>query len=114
MKSITKNTRIRRIKRVRSKTFGFSAKPRLSVFRSNKQIYAQLIDDQKGITLVSAASKSVKGKNKTETSFAIGLDLAKKALEKKIKQVVFDRGAYKYHGRVKSLAEGARKGGLEF
>ena len=114
MKSITKNPKTRRIKRVRSKTFGFSQKPRLSVFRSNKQIYAQLIDDQKGITLVSTVGKSVKGKNKTEVSFTTGLDLAKKALEKKIKRVVFDRGAYKYHGRVKSLAEGAKKGGLEF
>lgn len=115
MKIITKNSKTRRIKRVRSKAFGFSTRPRLSVFRSNRQIYAQLIDDEKGKTLASARSSEVENeKNKTKVSRTVGLNLAQKAMTLKIKKVVFDRGSYKFHGRVKSLAEGAREGGLEF
>jgi len=97
----------RRHKRVRAIVKGTASRPRLSVFRSNKRIYVQLIDDFRGITLLSLADK------KTSAS-KIGENLAKKALEKGIEAVVFDRGGYKYHGQVKSLAEGARKGGLKF
>ncbi|GGN04693.1 50S ribosomal protein L18 [Thermus composti] len=88
---------------------------RLSVFRSLKHIYAQIIDDEKGETLVAESSLALKLKgNKTEVARQVGRALAEKALAKGIKQVVFDRGPYKYHGRVKALAEGAREGGLEF
>ncbi|MFZ8813346.1 MAG: 50S ribosomal protein L18 [Thermus aquaticus] len=88
---------------------------RLSVFRSLKHIYAQIIDDEKGETLVAESSLALKLKgNKTEVARKVGLALAEKALAKGIKQVAFDRGPYKYHGRVKALAEGAREGGLEF
>jgi large subunit ribosomal protein L18 len=88
---------------------------RLSVFRSLNHIYAQIIDDEKGETLVAESSLALKLKgNKTEVARKVGLALAEKAIAKGIKQVAFDRGPYKYHGRVKALAEGARKGGLEF
>ncbi|MFC1700082.1 50S ribosomal protein L18 [Patescibacteria group bacterium] len=99
--------------RVRKKIFGTAEKPRLSIFRSNKNIRAQLIDDESGVTLVSANTTSLKGKSKTEIASKVGEELAKKALEKKIKHVVFDRSGYRYHGRVKALADGARKGGLK-
>lgn len=91
-------------------------RPRFSVFRSLKHIYAQLIDDSSGKTLADASDKEISKKNakKTEISREVGLILAKKALEKNIRQVSFDKGAYKYHGRVKALALGAREGGLEF
>lgn len=88
---------------------------RLTVFRSNQAIYAQIIDDQKGRTLAAANSLKLKTQDtKTKKAFAVGEQLAKKALKKKIKKVTFDRGSYRYHGRVKALAEGARKGGLLF
>ena len=108
-----------RKKRIRRKVFGETIRPRFSVFRSNKYIYAQLIDDDKGVTLVSESdlefkSSSLSSLSKKELAYKVGESLAKKALKKKIKKVVFDRGGYKYHGRVKALAEGARKGGLEF
>lgn len=99
--------RIIRHKRVRALVKGTSERPRLSVFRSNKRIYAQLVDDSKGETLLSANSVKI-------PAFKVGETLAKKALEKGINEVVFDRGGYKYHGRVKALAEGARQGGLKF
>ncbi len=99
----------RRKLRVRKKVYGSSNTPRLSVFRSNKYIYAQVIDDKVGVTLVSAF-----GKKDTKAAEKVGEDLAKKAIAQKINKVVFDKGSYKYHGRVKSLAEGARKGGLQF
>jgi len=92
-------------------------RPRLSVFRSSKYIYAQIIDDQKGTTLVAASEKDIKSKakiTKSEKAALVGQVLAKKALAKKIKRVKFDRGAFKYHGRVKALADGARQAGLEF
>jgi len=108
-----------RHKRVRAKIKGTAEIPRLAVFRSNRFIYAQLIDDEKMITLASANDKEVKKDRKSSlTKVAVALEvgklLAKKALKKNIKKIVFDRGGYKYHGRVKSLAEGARGGGLEF
>jgi len=99
--------RYRRHKRVRAKVRGTAEVPRLCVFRSNKYIYAQIIDDEKGKTLVSTKEKLFRAKK-------AGQDIAKRAIEKKINKVVFDRGGYKYHGRVKALAEGAREGGLKF
>jgi len=97
---------------------GVPTRPRLSVFRSNKAIYAQIIDDQKGKTLVAASSFNLNQEEqkltKNEKAFKVGQILAQKALKAKIKKVVFDRRAYKYHGRVKALADGARKGGLQF
>jgi large subunit ribosomal protein L18 len=108
-------------KRVRKKITGTAEKPRLSVYRSLNQIYAQIIDDDKGVTLASASSlskeiseeiKSVKGK--IEKSKIVGKLIAKIALEKNIKEVVFDRNGFRYHGRVKALADAARQGGLKF
>ena len=108
----------RRIKRVRNRIFGTSDRPRLCIFLSNRSIYAQLINDAEGKTLDSASSKELKGikdsgKNVKEAEI-IGELLAKKAKEKDISMAVFDRRGYKYHGRVKAIAEGARKGGLNF
>ena len=102
--------------RVRNKISGTESRPRLSVFRSNKEIYAQLVDDVKGVTLVAASSKekeATKG-TKMEQANAVGKAIAEKAKTAGIEVVVFDRGGYLYHGRVKSLAEGAREGGLKF
>jgi large subunit ribosomal protein L18 len=109
-------TRIRRHNRVRSKVSGTAERPRLSVFRSNRGMFLQLIDDRAGKTLASAAVKEVKDKklNKTEVALELGKILASKAVAKKIDQAVFDKGAYKFHGRVKAAAEGARAGGLKF
>jgi len=106
--------RTRRHKRIRSRISGTAAVPRLVAFRSNSYIYAQLIDDDAGKTLASASSLEVKGSNKTAAATATGKAIAKKAIEQKIKKVVFDRGGYVYAGRVKALADGAREGGLEF
>ena len=111
-------SRLRRHKRVRKTVSGTAVRPRLCVFRSLKNIYAQIIDDAKGITLVSASSldaemKEVYGGNK-EAAKKVGELIAKKALEKGIDTVVFDRGGYIYHGRVQELAEGAREAGLKF
>lgn len=112
--------RLRRHARVRKKIYGTPERPRMDVFRSINEIYVQVIDDQSGTTLVSASSNDtvlrdlVKGKNKTEQASLVGEEIAKRALAKGIKSVVMDRGGYFYTGRVKSLAEGARKGGLEF
>lgn len=108
--------RKRRHIRIRAKVKGTKECPRLSIFRSNNHIYVQLIDDQEGKTLVSANDIKLKKEklNKTETAEKIGNLLAEKALEKKIDKAVFDRGGYKYHGRVKAIAEGARKAGLKF
>lgn len=100
---------------IRKKLSGSSERPRISIFRSNKEIYAQIIDDSKGLTLASASSvKMEKGQNKVEQSKAVGTELAQKAKAAGIVDVVFDRGGYLYHGRVKSLADGAREGGLNF
>ena len=107
----------RRIKikyRVRNKITGTTARPRLSVFRSNKQIYAQIINDETAATLVAASSLGLEAMPKKEQAAKVGEAVAQKALAAGITQVVFDRNGYLYHGRVKELAEGARKGGLNF
>ncbi len=109
--------RLRRHKRVRKNISGTAERPRLNVFRSLNHIYAQIIDDTKGVTLVSASSmdKAFQGKGgNVEAAKAVGKMVAERALEKGIKTVVFDRGGYIYHGRVAALAEGAREGGLDF
>jgi large subunit ribosomal protein L18 len=112
-------SRERRRRRVRAKVAGTSARPRLNVFRSLQHIYAQLIDDEAGSTLVAASSldkdiKSQTGLKKSSEATAVGKLLAQRAQEKHIKQVVFDRAGYRYHGRVKAIADGAREDGLEF
>ncbi|MCI6161734.1 MAG: 50S ribosomal protein L18 [Prevotella sp.] len=107
----------RRIKikfRIRKSVNGTAERPRLSVFRSNKQIYAQIINDLTGSTLASASSLGMEKKPKKEQAAAVGELVAKRAIEVGISQVVFDRNGYLYHGRVKELADGARKGGLKF
>jgi len=108
----------KRHKAIRARVQGTSEKPRLQVFRSLNHTYAQLIDDDSGKTILSAKTEKDEGKgkkeNKTEKALRVGEDIAKKAKEKNIKKVVFDRRGYLYHGRVKAVAEGARKGGLEF
>jgi len=109
--------RVRRHLRVRKKVSGTPAKPRLAVFRSEKNIYAQIIDDVNAVTLVAASSldKDFEGiGSNREAAKAVGEAIAKKAIEKGITEVVFDRGGFVYHGRVQSLAEGAREAGLEF
>jgi large subunit ribosomal protein L18 len=105
--------------RVRKKIHGTFERPRLSVFRSNKEIYGQLIDDENGKTLVAASSreKEIAGKgdiNKSEKAKLVGASLAEKAKQADIENVVFDRSGYLYHGRIKALAQGAREGGLKF
>jgi len=107
-------SRKRRHNKIRATLNGTALKPRLSVFRSNQAIYAQLVDDTKGVTLASAHSLELKGKKGIEFAKAVGLELAKAAKEKKIETCVFDRSGYQYHGQVKALAEGAREGGLKF
>ncbi|NBU80403.1 MAG: 50S ribosomal protein L18 [Flavobacteriaceae bacterium] len=116
--SLTKSERRQRIKyRIRKIVSGTAARPRLSVFRSNKEIYTQLIDDVNGVTLLAASSKD-KGADTKGTSIevaaAVGKLVAEKALKAGITEVAFDRGGYLYHGRIKSLAEGARAAGLKF
>ncbi len=108
--------RIRRHKRIRTRVFGTTARPRLSVFRSNKHMYAQLIDDARGVTLAAASDNSTaKGKKtKSERAREVGRELAKCAKAQKISQVVFDRGGFLYTGRLRELAESAREGGLKF
>lgn len=117
--AVTKESRRLRIKRsIRNKVAGNPERPRLSVFRSNSRIYAQIIDDEEGRTLVSASSVEVTGKEKkgvnVETAAQVGQKLAEKALSNGIKAVVFDRNGYLYHGKVKALADGAREAGLQF
>ncbi|HUL04192.1 MAG TPA: 50S ribosomal protein L18 [Gemmatimonadales bacterium] len=123
MRSIHKITtraheRYRRHLRVRKKVRGTAARPRLVVFRSSKHTYAQLVDDDRGATLIGASDRSegltVEGKGKAGKGFAVGRLVAEKAKAKGITKVVFDRAGYRYHGRVKAVADGARKGGLEF
>ena len=106
--------RISRHKRVRAKIKGTAKVPRLCVFRSARHIYAQLIDDTTGKTLAQVKDFEIKIKGKQEKAKEAGKQVALKALDLKIKKVVFDRGGYKYHGRVKAVADGAREGGLEF
>jgi large subunit ribosomal protein L18 len=116
---ITKIARRKRIKmRIRKRLSGATESPRLSVFRSNKEIYAQIIDDVKGVTVTAASSRDKglddKKVNKTEQAKLVGEAIAKKATAAGITAVVFDRGGYLYHGRVKALADGAREAGLKF
>lgn len=109
--------KLRRQARIRKKIRGTSDRPRLSVFRSNQYMYAQIIDDATGITLLSISEKKLAKTDKAsrlEKAKMVGLEVAKLAGEKKVKQVVFDKGRYAYHGRVKAVAEGAREGGLQF
>ena len=114
----TRREKIR--KGIRKKIRGTASRPRLAVFRSNKEIYVQVINDDEGRTLAGASSltKEVKdgsdGKNKSEVSKEVGLEIARRAKAAGIETVIFDRGGYKYHGRVKAVAEGAREGGLNF
>jgi len=106
--------RMRRRVRIRAQISGTSSVPRLAVYKSLRYVYAQLIDDEKGITLASASSLSMKGNKKTESAEKVGSELAKKAGDIGIKKVVFDRGGFIYTGRVKAIAESARKAGLQF
>lgn len=114
----TKEARRKKIRsRIRGKISGTAQRPRLSVFRSNKEIYVQLIDDTAGVTLAAASTRDkdfTRSGNKTEQGKSVGMAVAKKAAEKGISTVVFDRGGYLYHGRIKAVAEGAREGGLKF
>ena len=116
--ALTKNDRRLRIKRRIRKIFtGTAAQPRLAVFRSNKEIYAQIINDATGTTLMAASSKQkdIKAKGtKTEIAAIVGKAIAEKAVKAGIEKIAFDRGGYLYHGRVKALAEAAREGGLKF
>lgn len=119
MNAKTKSARRQRIRfGIRGKISGVATKPRLSVFRSNTDIYVQLIDDVNGVTIASASSKdkeiAAQKTSKGEKSKLVGTAIARKATELGVKEVVFDRGGYLYHGRVKSLADGAREGGLQF
>ena len=117
IKKESKNvSRLRRHARVRNKISGTATCPRLNVFRSNSNIFAQIIDDEKGVTLVSSSSVELKIKNggNIEGAKLVGKDIATKAKKNKIEKIVFDRGGYLYHGRVKALAEAAREIGLEF
>lgn len=117
--ALTKNQRRLRIKnRIRKVVSGTEARPRLTVFRSNKEIYAQIVDDVNGKTISAASSRdkdisSAKG-NKSEIAALVGKAIAEKALKAGVETIAFDRGGYLYHGRVKSLAEGAREAGLKF
>lgn len=117
---IPRAARVRRHRRVRRNVRGTPERPRLAVFRSLNHIYAQIIDDSKGETLIAASDLEAdlrgrrNGKRKTEVAELVGETVARKASEKGIKTVVFDRGGFMYHGRVKALAEAARKGGLSF
>ena len=117
--ALTKNqNRLRIKKRIRKVVSGTESRPRLSVFRSNKEIYAQIVDDVNGKTIIAASSRdkdisSSKG-TKTEIAALVGKSVAEKALKAGIDSISFDRGGYQYHGRVKSLADGAREGGLKF
>ena len=121
IKKIDKNS-VRKAKqrRMRATLSGTSNRPRLNVYRSLTNIYAQVIDDEKGVTLCSSSTQDkdmaskIAGKTKSEQAFAVGQDVAKKAMKKGIKEVVFDRGGYIYTGRVQKVAEGARDAGLKF
>lgn len=116
LSKINKRNKIK--KRIRQHVLGSTSRPRLSVFRSNKEIYAQLVDDVSGNTLASASSRDKDVKNdkitRIEISKLVGLSIGKKAIKAGIEKIGFDRGGYLYHGRVKSLAEGAREAGLKF
>jgi large subunit ribosomal protein L18 len=116
MSQTTPEARQRRHRRVRGRVAGTAERPRLSVARSNKRIYAQLIDDERGHTLAAAGSheSALRGLSKGDAAGEVGKLLAERAVGTGIRRVVFDRGGYKYHGRVRALADGAREGGLVF
>ncbi len=109
-KKVTQRQRIRR--RIRSKISGTAARPRLSVFRSNKHMYAQLIDDMEGVTLAAASTREGEGLIGRDASKAVGQRIAERAKEAGVERAVFDRGGYRYHGNVQAVAEGAREAGL--
>jgi len=117
---IRKKIRSAKHKSIRKKIFGTASKPRLCIYRSLKNIYAQIIDDENDVTLVSCSSlekelsKDVKNGGNKNAAKIVGKELAKRALDKKIEKVIFDRGGLLYHGRIKELADGAREGGLKF
>ncbi len=112
---VTKIQRRNKIKtRIRGKVSGTAARPRMTVFRSNKQIYVQLVDDLAGKTIVAASSKGIEEGTKSEIAAKVGAAIAEKALAAGVTEVVFDRNGYLFHGRVKSLADAARNGGLKF
>ncbi|TSC54811.1 MAG: 50S ribosomal protein L18 [Parcubacteria group bacterium LiPW_30] len=106
--------RARRHKKIRSQVSGTAERPRLAVYKSNRYLYAQVIDDVLGKTLAQASDMTLKGKTKTDKAKQVGVEIAKNALSKKISKVVFDRGGFNYTGRIKALAEAAREGGLQF
>ena len=110
---VTQEKRVRRHKRVRATVRGTAARPRLAVYKSNKHMYAQLINDDSGKTLLQVNSRHVEGKTPKEKAYAIGTKIAEGAKAQKVNTVVFDRGGFIYTGQVKEVAEGARKGGLE-
>jgi large subunit ribosomal protein L18 len=116
MKLSTRDARARRRRRIRGKVQGTSTRPRLAVYRSNKAIYAQVIDDGAGTTLAAASTQQLTASaaSRTEQAAEVGKLVAQRAKEAGVEQVVFDRGGYLYHGRVKALADGAREGGLNF
>lgn len=109
-----KDLRSRRHRRIRARAFGTKAKPRLAVFRSNRFLYAQVIDDENGATLAAASSQSITGKSMMEAAQAVGEAIAKAASGKGVTDVVFDRGGFTYTGRIKALADAARANGLKF
>src|SRR3989344_1330467 len=109
-----KNLRTKRHMKIRKRVVGMDRRPRLAVFRSGKHIFAQMIDDLKGVTIVAESDLKMEKIIKKEKAYMVGKKLAEKAKAKKIKSVVFDRGGFLFHGRIKELARGAREGGLEF
>lgn len=111
-----KSVKLQRKTRISQKLHGTAQNPRLSVFRSNQSVYAQLVDDARGKTILGVSEKHIEKKSgtKIDKAKALGLVLAAKAIEMNIKKVIFDKGSYRYHGRVKAIAEGAREGGLQF
>lgn len=111
---MNKQLRIKRHKKVRKRIMGTKDRPRLAVFRSNKHIFAQIIDDKEGKTLVFASDLKMTQDQKRKKAFEVGKELAAKAAKLKIKKIVFDRGGFLYHGRIAELGKGAREGGLEF
>lgn len=115
MSNATKDAaRLRRRRRIRATIVGTADRPRLAVYRSNRDVYVQVIDDERGHTLVAADSRGAQGSDKTARAHATGKLIAERAKAAGVSSVVFDRGGFLYHGRVKALAEGAREGGLEF
>ncbi len=113
---IKQKRKLQRAKKTRVKILGYASRPRLSVFRSNKHLFLQIIDDQKGVTVVSVSDVKTKdgAKKRVDIAFELGKAIAVNAQEQKVKKVVFDRGPYAYHGIIKAVAEGAREGGLDF